>query len=149
MLLLGAIALIAIGPKQLPEVMRTFGRILGQAKKLGGDFQRNLLEATDNPGKWDQLAKQAETLTQIQADVRAVATAASGAVVSAQASVQASVQASMANLDGVDKETDNSSAPNHAPLESVDSPQMSLTPTAAVALDEHRQMSFDFDKKES
>jgi sec-independent protein translocase protein TatB len=111
MLLLGAIALIAIGPKQLPEVMRTFGRLLGQAKKLGGDFQRNLLEATEN-----------ETINQIQTDVRAVAAAAAG---------------------------DKAQVLGTILTESFDSPQMSLTPAATVALDEHRQMSFDFDKKES
>lgn len=48
MLLVGAIALIAIGPKQLPEVARTAGRILGELRKVSSDFTRTLMEARDS-----------------------------------------------------------------------------------------------------
>lgn len=39
-LLLAAIALIAIGPRQLPEVARTIGRLLNEFRDATRDFQR-------------------------------------------------------------------------------------------------------------
>lgn len=39
LLLLGAIALIFIGPKQLPDVARTIGRFLNELKRASNDFQ--------------------------------------------------------------------------------------------------------------
>ena len=48
MLLIGAIALIAIGPKQLPDVARTVGRFLNQVKRATSDFQQSLTAANDS-----------------------------------------------------------------------------------------------------
>ncbi len=51
MVLLAAIALIAIGPKQLPEVARTVGRVLRELKKAMGevtDTMANAHSATGN-----------------------------------------------------------------------------------------------------
>jgi sec-independent protein translocase protein TatB len=42
--LIGAVALIVIGPKDLPKVMGTLGRWIRQARLLAGEFQRNLDE---------------------------------------------------------------------------------------------------------
>ena len=47
MLLLGAIALIALGPKQLPEVARTIGKFLNEIKRLTGDFTKTVIDARD------------------------------------------------------------------------------------------------------
>ena len=40
MMLLGAIALVAIGPKQLPEVARTLGKFINEMKRATGDFTK-------------------------------------------------------------------------------------------------------------
>lgn len=47
MLLLAAIALVAIGPKQLPEVARVVGRMLNEFKRATGDLTRTLGETRD------------------------------------------------------------------------------------------------------
>ena len=50
MILLAAIALIAIGPKQLPEVARAVGKLLGEVKKTMGEVTStaaNAREETD------------------------------------------------------------------------------------------------------
>lgn len=47
MLLLAAIALIAIGPKQLPEVARVIGRTLNELKRTTGDLSRAFTETRD------------------------------------------------------------------------------------------------------
>lgn len=48
MLLLAAIALIAIGPKQLPEVARTVGRMLNELKRATGDLTKTVLDARES-----------------------------------------------------------------------------------------------------
>ena len=44
LLLLGVIALIFIGPQQLPDVARTIGRFLNELKRASADFQATLTE---------------------------------------------------------------------------------------------------------
>jgi sec-independent protein translocase protein TatB len=48
MIAVAAIALVAIGPKQLPEVARTIGRMLNEFKRTTGDFTRSIVEARDS-----------------------------------------------------------------------------------------------------
>lgn len=45
MIMLAAIALIAIGPKQLPEVARTVGKLIGEFKKAVGDVTDTVANA--------------------------------------------------------------------------------------------------------
>ncbi len=47
MILLGALALIVIGPKQLPEVARTLGRFLNEIKRVTSDVTKTIIEARD------------------------------------------------------------------------------------------------------
>lgn len=51
MVLLAAIALVAIGPKQLPEVARTVGRMLNELKRATGDLTKTVLDARDSTTK--------------------------------------------------------------------------------------------------
>lgn len=44
LLLLGVIALIFIGPNQLPELARTVGRLLNELKRASSDFQDSFTE---------------------------------------------------------------------------------------------------------
>ena len=46
MLFLIGLALILIGPKQLPELARSIGRLLNEIKRSGDAFQDDLKEAT-------------------------------------------------------------------------------------------------------
>lgn len=48
MILLAAIILIAVGPKQLPEVARTIGRLMNEFKRATGDFSRTIMDARDS-----------------------------------------------------------------------------------------------------
>lgn len=45
-LAIGVIALLVIGPKQLPEVARIVGRLIGELKKASKDLSGGLLEVT-------------------------------------------------------------------------------------------------------
>lgn len=44
LLILGIIALIFLGPQQLPEVARTLGRLLNEWKRATGDFQNQFTQ---------------------------------------------------------------------------------------------------------
>lgn len=46
MLVVGVIALIVIGPKELPAVMQKIGRFAGTVRRMGADFQRELNKTT-------------------------------------------------------------------------------------------------------
>ena len=42
---LGSIALIVVGPKDLPHMLKTLGQTAGQAKRMARDFQRSMEDA--------------------------------------------------------------------------------------------------------
>lgn len=44
--IIGIVALIVIGPKDLPVVMRRVGRVVGQVRRMGSEFQRELNKTT-------------------------------------------------------------------------------------------------------
>lgn len=44
-LVVGLVAIIVVGPKELPALMRTVGSWVGKVKRIGRDFQRQLNDA--------------------------------------------------------------------------------------------------------
>jgi len=62
LLLVGIIALIVIGPKELPTVMRTLGHWMGRVKRMASEFQGQFQEAL-REAELDDLKKQAADLT--------------------------------------------------------------------------------------
>jgi sec-independent protein translocase protein TatB len=46
MLVIGVVALIVIGPKDLPVVMNRIGKVAGQIRRMGSEFQREINKAT-------------------------------------------------------------------------------------------------------
>ncbi|MGP9810820.1 Sec-independent protein translocase protein TatB [Rhodopseudomonas sp. NSM] len=45
LIVIGVVALVAIGPKELPGVLRMVGQWMGKARKLAGEFQGQFQEA--------------------------------------------------------------------------------------------------------
>ena len=45
LLVIGIVALIAIGPKELPAVLRTAGQWMGKVRRMAGEFQDQFREA--------------------------------------------------------------------------------------------------------
>ncbi len=50
LLLIGIVALIVVGPKELPVLFRTAGRYMGKARAMARDFQRSMEQAADESG---------------------------------------------------------------------------------------------------
>jgi sec-independent protein translocase protein TatB len=62
MVVIGIVALIAIGPKELPTVLRTIGQWMGKVRRMANEFQGQFNEALREAELTD-LKKQAEDLT--------------------------------------------------------------------------------------
>jgi sec-independent protein translocase protein TatB len=45
LLVIGVVAIIVVGPKELPRLMRTFGHYIGKVRHMAADFQRQFEEA--------------------------------------------------------------------------------------------------------
>jgi sec-independent protein translocase protein TatB len=53
LLLIGIVALIVVGPKDLPGMFRTLGRFTAKARQMAREFQRSLEAAADEAGVGD------------------------------------------------------------------------------------------------
>jgi sec-independent protein translocase protein TatB len=61
LVIIGIVALIAIGPKELPTVLRTLGQWVAKIRRMAGEFQGQFQEALREAEMAD-LKKQAEEL---------------------------------------------------------------------------------------
>ncbi|TQS72478.1 twin-arginine translocase subunit TatB [Rhodobacteraceae bacterium] len=50
LLVIGVVALIVVGPKDLPGMFRTLGRVTGKAKSMAREFSRAMEDAADQTG---------------------------------------------------------------------------------------------------
>ena len=53
LLLIGIVALIVVGPKDLPGMFRAVGNFVGKAKGMAREFSRAMNEAADEAGVSD------------------------------------------------------------------------------------------------
>ncbi|MBI4273134.1 MAG: twin-arginine translocase subunit TatB [Rhizobiales bacterium] len=66
LVIIGIVALIAIGPKELPTVLRTLGQWMGKVRRMASDFQGQFQEAmreaevADLKKQFDDAAKSAQ-----------------------------------------------------------------------------------------
>ncbi len=68
LVVIGIVALIAIGPKELPTVLRSLGQWMGKIRRMAAEFQGQFQEAMREAEMAD-LKKQADDLTSAVADV--------------------------------------------------------------------------------
>lgn len=50
LVLIAIVALIVVGPKELPGLFRTVGRFMGKARGMAREFQRSMEQAADESG---------------------------------------------------------------------------------------------------
>jgi sec-independent protein translocase protein TatB len=50
LLLIGVVALIVVGPKELPQLFRTVGQFMGKARGMAREFQRSMEQAANESG---------------------------------------------------------------------------------------------------
>src|SRR6476646_7100585 len=61
LVVIGIVALIAIGPKELPTVLRTLGQYMGKVRRMASEFQGQFQEAM-REAELVELKQQAEDL---------------------------------------------------------------------------------------
>ncbi len=61
LLVIGIVALVVIGPKELPVVVRTLGQSMAKLRRMAAEFQNQFNEAM-REAELDELKKQAEKL---------------------------------------------------------------------------------------
>jgi sec-independent protein translocase protein TatB len=61
LVLIGIVALIVIGPKELPTVLRTLGQYMAKIKRMAGEFQGQFQEAM-REAEFADLKKQADDI---------------------------------------------------------------------------------------
>jgi sec-independent protein translocase protein TatB len=67
LVVVGIVALIAIGPKELPTVLRTLGQYMGKIKRMSAEFQGQFQEAL-REAELSDLKKHAEDIQSTVAD---------------------------------------------------------------------------------
>lgn len=60
MLIVGAVALVVIGPKELPRALRTVGQMTGKLKRMAGEFQSQFSDAM-READLDEVRRQVES----------------------------------------------------------------------------------------
>ena len=82
LLLIAVVAIVVIGPKDLPRAMRTVGQWTTRVKRMAGDFQRQFNEAVREAelddvknqvtklGKLDPMADLRKSLTKVDTDLK-------------------------------------------------------------------------------
>jgi len=68
LVVIGIVALIAIGPKELPTVLRTLGQYMGKVRRMAAEFQGQFQEAL-REAEMAELKKQAEDLKNTVSDL--------------------------------------------------------------------------------
>jgi sec-independent protein translocase protein TatB len=134
MLVIGVVALIVIGPKDLPVVMHRIGKVLGSIRRMGSEFQREINRSTGLDQITDIRKSITEPLRQTAADIRKEfntvtptgATVPSGVIKPKDPSVESVVDEIHANLGIAAPET---AKPAGSPVESP-APVEAIAPVA-------------------
>lgn len=64
LLVIGIVALVVIGPKELPALLRTLGQGMTKIRRMASDFQSQFNDAM-REAEIDELKKQAEKITEV------------------------------------------------------------------------------------
>jgi len=68
LVVIGIVALIAIGPKELPTVLRTLGQWMGKVRRMANEFQGQFQEAM-REAEFADLKKHAEDISSSVSDI--------------------------------------------------------------------------------
>ncbi|MGJ5205178.1 Sec-independent protein translocase protein TatB [Bradyrhizobium sp. HKCCYLR20261] len=116
LLVIGVVALIAIGPKELPGVLRMVGQWMGKARRMASEFQ----------GQFQEAMREAE-MADLKKSFDEVKEAASGFSPSGMmSSLQRDVDKAL-DIEGVDKPAEPAAIPSE-PVAAAETPVTPTTP---------------------
>ncbi|WP_407051359.1 Sec-independent protein translocase protein TatB [Methyloraptor flagellatus] len=112
LLIIGVVALVVVGPEELPQLLRTVGQWVGKVRRMAGEFQNQMNEAI-REAELDDVKKSVEDLRslspasmirneleQFTAPVTAIETEARAELAGIEAGVTAPSQANAALAEG-------------------------------------------------
>ncbi|MCZ7656688.1 MAG: Sec-independent protein translocase protein TatB [Xanthobacteraceae bacterium] len=68
LVIIGMVALVVIGPKELPTVLRTVGQWMGKVRRMASEFQGQFQEAM-REAEMEELKKNVDSLNQAATDL--------------------------------------------------------------------------------
>jgi len=74
LIVIGVVALVAIGPKELPGLLRTIGQAVGKMRRMAGDFQNQFNDAMREA----DMAETQKLIAEFKSDLSGVAASAEG-----------------------------------------------------------------------
>jgi sec-independent protein translocase protein TatB len=144
LLLLGIVALVVIGPKDLPVLLRTLGKYMGMIKRQAAEFRAQFEEAM-RESELEQLKKDVEQMgTEAQASMREAELSVTSELDSAKAEIEKATDTAL-----LDKPADSEahtpegapitrSEPEHAGLNGADRPDGEVKSDPEPARVEHK-----------
>jgi sec-independent protein translocase protein TatB len=125
LVVIGVVALIAIGPKELPGVLRTIGQWMGKARRMAAEFQ----------GQFQEAMREAE-MADLKKSFDEVREAASGLTGNnLMTSLQKDVSSAL-NIEDIDKPAEPSATPAIEPPTTPTTPE-APTPQTFVEAETH------------
>jgi sec-independent protein translocase protein TatB len=125
LVLIGVVALIAIGPKELPGVLRTVGQWMGKARRMAAEFQ----------GQFQEAMREAE-MADLKKSIDEVKEAASGFTGNnLMTSLQKDVSSAL-NIEDIDKPAEPPATPAIEPPVTPTTPE-APTPQTFVEAETH------------
>jgi len=119
LLVIGVVALLVVGPKELPALLRTIGRYMGMIRRQANEFR----------AQFDEAMRETE-LDQLRKEVAALKGEAESSIRSAEQSLQSEISSAKSELDKVASaatENPKPEAPGAADAKSTDTDEPSGT----------------------
>ena len=132
LLVIGVVALIAIGPKELPGALRTLGMWMGKIRRMASDFQGQFQEAMREAEMAD-LKKEVESLTSGFDPVESVRRDIEGAMADKPPSALATPAAESGASSAPSVSSEAPSTSSSAPSASSDAPSAAADTPSAYA----------------
>jgi sec-independent protein translocase protein TatB len=141
MLVIAVVMIVIVGPKDLPKMLRTFGKFAGKMSSMAGDFRKQFDEAMKEADLDDvpknQIRQALSPVEQAAADIRAGADSImrpKTPVPSTPASTEPTASEPLKNGSGVDSSIPAAASPEAtAPAVAPLAPPASVAPTAPLA----------------
>jgi sec-independent protein translocase protein TatB len=126
LLVVGIVALIVIGPRELPKTLRTVGQMMTKVRRMASEFQGQFNEAI-REAELDELRKEAEKLSSV-----ATSAGSFDALATAKSEIESAFEAPVKS-DAVAPAPEATSLPAPATTDAGPAPEVAPEPAAESA----------------
>jgi sec-independent protein translocase protein TatB len=127
LLVVGIVALIVIGPRELPKTLRTVGQMMTKVRRMASEFQGQFNEAI-REAELDELRKEAEKLSSV-----ATSAGSFDALATAKSEIESAFEAPVKSETAAAPAPETASLPAPATTDTVPEPEAAPEPAAESA----------------